>query len=251
MIKSLSPYYLNISFVSPLTGVTCTAYTLQIFVWDGLKNTPPATPSYEMTKQNSASSTGLDKVNIAMLVNDYIDFEPQQMTNTNLYDGNNQRWVKTQIIYTTSDILDLDLVQLPNTVLLVQGYGYGLDGENSQPPTNKVLLSGNEFKVQRSGFFNLPILIDEEVDTNEIVLTDVSLVSGTTFSYSFTSTFIFTQLYSEVRTPATTTWSVPLLFTGTTSPQNRVVSLGGFETRIFAYNESTGTNIYSNIITYL
>jgi len=251
MIKSLSPYYINVSFRSPLTLEICTAYTLQIFVWDGLKNNPPSTPSYSVTKQNPSTSSGIDKINIARLVNDYIDFTAQPITGTGIYDGNNQRWCKTQLIYTTTNELDLNLIQLPITVLMTQGYGYGLDGENSQVPTNKILLSGNEFKVSRNGFFVLPVLIDEQEDVNEIVLTDVVVISESTFYYSFTSTFAFTQLYSEVRPYGGDNWSVPLLFTGIDSPQTRVVSLGGFETRIFAYNESTGNNIYSNIFTYL
>jgi Bacterial Ig domain len=108
-------------------------------------------------------------VNIARLVNDYIDFLAQTNGVTELYNGNNQRWVKTEIVYTTSNILDLNLAQLPTTTLLLQGYGYGLDGQNSQPPTNKILLSGGEFKVNRGGVFNLPILIDEPTSTIDAV----------------------------------------------------------------------------------
>jgi Bacterial Ig domain len=72
-------------------------------------------------------------------------------------------------VYTTSNILDLNLTQLPTTTLLLQGYGYGLDGQNSQPPTNKILLSGGEFKVNRGGVFNLPILVDEPTSTIDAV----------------------------------------------------------------------------------
>jgi len=198
MIKSLSPYYLNISFVSPLTGATCTAYTLQVFVWDGLKNTPPIEPSYSKTKPNLATSTGIDKVNIARLVNDYIDFiPPNNSTLIGAYAANNQRWVKTQIIYTTANALDLDVIQLPTTVLLLQGYGYGLDGENAQPPTNKILLSGEEFKVNRGGFFSLPILIDEPVstinavdETIDIYFQDTILSVLTNDNLGFTPTII-------------------------------------------------------------
>jgi hypothetical protein len=144
-----------------LTNETATAYTLKIYVWNGLKNTAPSTASYQVTKGNPTLSGGSDKVNIARLVNDYIDFLAQTSGLTGLYNGNNQRWVKAEIIYKTSNVLDLDLAQLPATTLLLQGYGYGLDGQNSQPPTNKILLSGDEFKVNRGGVFNLPILIDE------------------------------------------------------------------------------------------
>ena len=38
MIKTLSPYYINIPFVSPLTSLVCTSYTLKIYIWKGLKN---------------------------------------------------------------------------------------------------------------------------------------------------------------------------------------------------------------------
>jgi hypothetical protein len=175
MIKSLSPYYLTIPFKSPLTNEICTAYTLKVYVWNGLKNTPPATANYQVTKGNPTLSGGNDKINIARLVNDYIDFLAQTTGATGLYNGNNQRWVKTEIVYTTSDILDLNVAQIPTTTLLLQGYGYGLDGQNSQPPTNKILLSGDEFKVNRGGIFNLPILIDEPTSTINAVDETISI----------------------------------------------------------------------------
>jgi len=152
MIKSLSPYYLYIPWISPLTSAVSTAYTLRVYVWDGLKLSPPATASYTMTKPNLATSSGTDKLDISQLINDYIDFEPN---------GNNQRWVKTTVVYTTIDEDDLDVVQLPSTKLMLQGYGGGLDGENAQPPTNKILISGTDFKVFRNGYFNFPFMISE------------------------------------------------------------------------------------------
>jgi len=94
------------------------------------------------------------------LVNDFIEFTPQLGAGTGLYDGNNQRWVKTAVIYNTGNPIDTDVVQLQTTVLMLRGYGYGMEGENPQPPANRILLQGTEFKVQRDGFFNLPIIID-------------------------------------------------------------------------------------------
>lgn len=159
MIKSLSPYYVTIPFVSPLTGVTCSKYTLKIYVWDGLKSAVPAVASYSMTKTNPTTSTGSDKINIARLINDFIDFEPQQSATTGLINGINQRWCKTTVTYTTTDEEDFNLEQLETTDLMVKGYGYGMDGVNSGTPLNRILLSGIEFKVNRTGFFNLPIKI--------------------------------------------------------------------------------------------
>ena len=160
MIKSLSSYYINIPFLSPLTSDVALEYTLLIWVWNGLKFDPPVTPTYSKTKRNIDNSVNTDKINIARLVNDFIEFTPQLGAGTGLYDGNNQRWVKTAVIYNTGNPVDTDVVQLQTTVLMLRGYGYGMEGENPQPPANRILLQGTEFKVQRDGFFNLPIIID-------------------------------------------------------------------------------------------
>ena len=160
MIKSLSSYYINIPFLSPLTSDVAIEYTLLIWVWNGTKFNPPVEPTYSKTKKNIDSSVDTDEINIARLVNDFIEFTPQLGAGTGVYDGNNQRWVKTAVIYNTGNPIDTDVVQLQTTVLMLKGYGYGMQGENPQPPTNRILLQGTEFKVQRNGFFNLPIIID-------------------------------------------------------------------------------------------
>jgi len=251
MIKSLSPYYVNIPFVSPLTGATAISYTLNLFIWNGAKNDPPAEPQYQITKTNPTSSTGTDKINIARLVNDYINFIPNKSSVTELNDGNNQVWVRQEVEYTTSDEDDNGVLQLAETVLCLKGYGYGLDGENSQPPTNKILIPIQDYKVNRNGFFNVPILIDEPVDDSELVITDVVNTSGSIFEYTFTENFTYLTLQAQVRATSLSVWSTPTTFAGLTSPQSRNISLGGsFETRIFAFNELTGNVIYSNIFEY-
>ncbi len=250
MIKSLSPYYLSIPLVAPLSGLTCTSYTLQIYVWNGVKATVPASTTYEITKDNPTASTGNDEIDIALLINDFIDFAPFDTLNTELIDGFNQYWVKTQILYTTADMDDY-VANYEDTVLMTAGYGYGMGGANQQVPSNNILLTGTEFKVNRNGFFVLPIMIQETTDTSSLVLTSVVLDTGSTYDYAFTSNFSFTQLYSQVRVDSGSAWSTALLFPGTTSPQSRIVSIGFvFQTRIYAFNPATGNIRYSNIIDY-
>lgn len=174
MIKSLSPYYLNIPWISPLTSTICVAYTLRIYVWDGLKSNPPATASYIMTKDNLSNSSGMDKLDISQLINDYIDFEPN---------GNNQRWVKTTVTFHTTNEDDWDVPQLPTTNLMLQGYGGGLDGENAQPPVNNILMTGTEFKVFRNGYFNFPFIASESVTTSATVKSYPSLNINDTFTF--------------------------------------------------------------------
>jgi len=251
MIKSLSPYYVNIPFVSPLTGATAITYTLNLFIWNGLKNSPPAEPQYQITKENPTGSIGTDKINIARLVNDYINFEPNKSFITELNNGNNQVWVRQEVEYTTSDEDDNGVLQLAETVLCLKGYGYGLEGENPQPPDNKILIPIQDYKVNRNGIFNVPILINEPTDASELVITDVVNTSGSTFEYTFTENFTYLTLQAQVRATSLDVWGTPTTFSGLTSPQSRIVSLGGsFQTRIFAYNESTGNVIYSNIFDY-
>ena len=160
MIKTLSPYYLSIPFVDPVTSETCTAYTLKLYVWDGVKATPPTGASYSFTKSNPTSSTGSDKINVARLLNDFIDFAPATGTSTSLIDGDNQRWVKFTLTYTVP-IDGLGDEQDVSTELVLKGYGYGMEGENAQPKASRLLLDGVEFKVNRTGVFNVPIKILE------------------------------------------------------------------------------------------
>lgn len=163
MIKTLSPYYITIPFVDPITEDTCTAYTLKLYVWDGVKATPPVTESYVLTKNNPTSSTGSDKVNIARLLNDFIDFMPATGTAISLIDGDNQRWCKLTLTYTTlvEEIPTLGTEQDYLTDLVIKGYSYGMEGENATINSNRILMSGVEFKVNRTGVFNVPIKILE------------------------------------------------------------------------------------------
>ena len=61
MIKSLSPNYITIPWLSPLTGEVSSAYKLQIFIWDGLKASVPIAPYYEISKSNLTTSAEMTK----------------------------------------------------------------------------------------------------------------------------------------------------------------------------------------------
>lgn len=157
MKKALSPYYKTIPFVSPLTGATCTSYTLNVYVWAGLEASVPVTNSYSFTKSNPTASVLSDKVNLSGIIESLITVVPIKSSITSLLDSTNQRWVKTEVIYTTADPLDDDVKQLETTELFCRGYAYGDEGENTDTPTNKILAPNIEYKVFRGGFFCLPI----------------------------------------------------------------------------------------------
>lgn len=187
MIKSLSPYWLYIPLVSPITSLTCTDFTLEVFVWNGDKGNPPTTPSYEATIKNPTASTGNKRVDIANLISDFVDFTQQEGTGTELINGNNQNWVKWRTYYTTTDETDATTPSNQNVELMTRGYAYGMDGENTSTPANKILLSGNEFKVSRNSVFVLPIEIEQsETPTPSITINSITNVSGNTYEMAIT-----------------------------------------------------------------
>ena len=157
MIKTLSPHYIVVPLVNPDTLVVCGSYVLNIYVWDGNKSAVPSEPEYVMTKINAAASSGSDRINISHIVNDFIDFKLEHPEATSLENGNNQVWVKTEVYY---DDEPEDAKQ-ESILLATKGYGWFMEGNNPQLPGNKILLTGDEFKANRNGYFILPILINE------------------------------------------------------------------------------------------
>jgi len=164
MIKTLSPYYIFIPRVNPNTSIVCGSYTLKLYVWQGNKTAVPSTPDYEITKINASNSNQTDKVDIARIVNDFIDFNCVQSTVTSLENGDNQYWTKTEVYYDDQPLV----AQNKNILLSMKGYGYFMEGQNPQIPNNKILLEGDEFKVSRSGYFVLPIMMDAPPDYNAL-----------------------------------------------------------------------------------
>jgi len=249
MIKSLSPYYVSIPFVSPLTSLTCTAYTLRLYVWNGVKGTPPATPSYEITKTNPTASTGNDTINIARLVNDFVDFISVNGTTTELVDGDNQVWVKWDTFYETTNPLDATTPSNSNTQLMLQGYGYGIEVQNPQPPTNKILIPIIDYKVNRNGFFNVPILIDEtEVILGTLVITDIDFISDDQYELTFTQSGNLDEIYYRYKLSSDTEFSLGFESTFASPFTITLPTVAGtYNVQLFAYDNDNAVTIYSNI----
>lgn len=179
MIKTLSPYYITTSWISPLTSLTATSYTLDIFVWNGGKGNSGTIPTYSITKTNIENSVLTDDIDISKIVNDFLEIRPVSSDVTDNINGDNQIWCKTQVYYTTSDTNELNTPQNITTQLVLKGYGYGMDGKNAQPPSNKILLEGSEFNVNKNGVFNVPVIIDEVDSTIDAVNDSYTIVNST------------------------------------------------------------------------
>jgi hypothetical protein len=111
----------NIPFVAPLSGLTCTEFTLKVYVWSGDKLSAPTQSTWQITKKNPTGSTGSTRVNIANILTDFIQFTPQEGTGTSVIDGNNQRWIKYETFYQTTDITDSQNASNQFITLMLKG----------------------------------------------------------------------------------------------------------------------------------
>ncbi len=243
MIKTLSPHYLLIPRVNPDSSVICISYTLKIYVWSGSKSAVPSTPDYEITRVNATSTDQDDKVNIARIVNDFIDFLCVQSVVTSLENGNNQYWVKTEVYYNDQPTL----AQLQNITLSVRGYGYFMEGENPQIPNNKILLEGDEFKVSRNGYFVLPIMMDEpEPVVPFLIIESITLDEGDDYTLVFTTNIAYDAVSYRFRLEPETDWTLG----GdeiTASPFTIVIPTvsGTYNVQIFAFDPLTSEVVIS------
>lgn len=244
-IKTLSPYYVYVPLINPLTLVVCESYTLKLYVWEGSKVAAPSTPSYDITKINASNSNGTDKIDIARIVNDFIEFEYSQEVTTLIVNSDNQVWVKYAIYY--NDLTDVPSIQ--EVELGIKGYGYFLDGENPQLPVNNILLSGDEFKVNRNGYFVIPLLAEEPTVVARVLsLTDVSLDVGTVYNYSLFSNFTFSEVYIFVRPVGGTEYTPLLGIDGSVIIPDDIAD-ADFEVRATVFDNVTSQNVNSNVFT--
>ena len=155
MILTRSPYYKSVPWNRPSDGATADSYKLELFIWTGNKTTDvPLSATYSIVKENIEVSTGTDKVDVARLINDYIQNTVITGSLTGLKTTNSCVWVKHQIKYTVGANITNELVV---TDFATQGYGYGYEGENHQAPNN-MLTDVLEVDVYEDGYLMLPIV---------------------------------------------------------------------------------------------
>lgn len=172
MIRVKSPYYVITPFVSPASGETSPSYTLQVFIWSGDKDSPPAEPTIEKTKVNYENSTGNGSLEIGLMIGDYIDFTLPSfnLTTTDVvsfYNANkNNLWVKWQVIYNTGETED-ETPQLEVTKLVTKGFNYGNEGLNVE---SNITVRNYDLKSEQGGFEVIPIKLNETTSLNLSVI---------------------------------------------------------------------------------
>ena len=183
MIKTLSPHYISVPWLSPSSGTIPDSYVLEIYLWDGLKASVPVEAKYELERVNPLGKVGETGIDISNYVNDLLDISLVSGVATGLLNADSQIWVKTQVIYTIGGVEQSPEFEL--TQLAVRGYTGGMEGKNASTPVNNILAYGEEVKANRQGVFCLPVLVSETV-TTDIILTSETVVLN--FSKTATTT---------------------------------------------------------------
>lgn len=203
MIKTLSPYYITTPWLSPLTGLKATSYTLEVFIWNGGKGNSGYIPTYTIEKENVEQSISTDEVNISRIVNDFVNVRPVDTDTTESINADNQIWVKTQVYYTTSDTNESAYPQNVSVDLAIRGYTYGNEGKNAQP-TSSILIPNDEYNANKNGVFVVPVLANEidssinaVTDSYTIVNTNQDLVVTSNDDLGFTPTLV-TSVVSDL-----------------------------------------------------
>lgn len=166
MIKTLSPHYKTITWLSPSSMTVPDKYILELYIWDGLKASPP-TVTYEIENVNPLGLTGSTDVNISRYINDILTTSLVSSTTTELLDSDSQVWVKSQVIYYIGGVAQSP--EFIETDLALKGYGYGAEGVNNSTPTNGILAFGSEVKVNTDSFYSLPVFMSETLVTDILV----------------------------------------------------------------------------------
>lgn len=190
MILTKSPYYKSIPWENPSGGVTPTKYILQIYIWNGLKASVPASPNYEEENINPLGLSGLLDVNISPYINDVLTIATTKGSATSILDSASAVWVKTQVIYYQGGVAQS--AELVSTDLAVKGYGYGIEGKNTTIPSNNVLAFGSDVRVSSASQFTLPFKVSESVGT------DITIVSYPNNTINFSATIAATTTSAEL-----------------------------------------------------
>lgn len=164
MILTKSPHYITIPWLSPSSVIVPDKYILEIYAWNGLKTSVPATPLYEEENINPLGLSGSLDVNISSYVNDILSVSPYRGLLTGVIANNASVWVKTQVIYYMEGVAQSP--EFVSTDLAVRGYGYGIEGKNTTTPANDILAYGTEIKVSSQSNFILPFKASETLATD-------------------------------------------------------------------------------------
>ena len=152
-----SPHYINIPFVFETT----TAANVDVYVWDGDVNTPPASATYSLTIPRPTIDFAEFNIDISNLIGESLEPKPiiqaSDATARVNSTADSVKWVKYIASYedTTETIA--------NTIglfIATDGYGYYNEGANPTKPDDLILTNSRTRQISRNGIGLIPYVND-------------------------------------------------------------------------------------------
>lgn len=165
MILTRSPYYKIVPWRRPSDNEIVDSYKLELFIWTGDKVTDkPLFSTYDITKENIQNAEDDDKIDIARLIEDYIENTVIDVSTTGIQSGNCTVWVSHQVQYSVGANITQELQE---TDFATKGYGYGFEGENYES-TMVLLTDSIELDAHNESMVFVPI--NRELTTNDLTI---------------------------------------------------------------------------------
>ena len=172
MILSRSPFYINTVLSSSF--VDSVKYTLDIQARSG--SALETQDTYELTKAKPSEAFTNLFLDISNLIRDFYVFAPFSITD--LQTGGVQKARESEVLSVDISTLESDSLGTPftasnSTEECADGYGYFLEGQNTQP-ASKTLLSHRNYKMDARGYFLFPF---RQVTESEVLTVDSTPVA--------------------------------------------------------------------------
>lgn len=169
-----SPHYVSTNFNLPTT----TKATIDVKVWSGDLDTPPASPTYSLTRiRPTVDAIDLD-TNLSEIVRSQLKPKvPTFALNTAEQivssDSNSVKWI--QYVASFTDKVN-NIPDVTGTFAAIDGFGYHSQNANPGKPTNRILLSNiTNRQVARNGIVLIPFINDGEIFEVAAPLSDTTI----------------------------------------------------------------------------
>ncbi len=229
MIKVLSPYYIEVPYTNPATEVVCEFFTIELYVFTGLKNQLDTPLVYGKTIKNPESLDTTIKIDISNFVAEFVPI-------------NGACWERVQVLYNDSSLPEIQSIKLAS-----KGYTYGIEAQNQE--VSGILTTGLEHKLARSQTFVLKILAEETI-VPEATLTITSITETTAPLYDlvWSNTESVINIYYKYRLDGTTDWTLGFTLITVSPIEIELPSVAGdYEVQIFGFDNINSVMVFSNI----
>jgi len=229
MIKVLSPYYIAVPYVNPTTEVVCEFFTLEVYIYTGLKNQLDPPLIYSKTIKNPEALETSIKIDISNFASEYVPI-------------NGACWVKAQVYYSDSPIVQLGFLKLAS-----KGYTYGIEAQNQE--VDGILTTGLEHKIGRNQTFVLKILAEESTPPTALIeIVSITETTAPDYDLVWDCNYVILTIIYSYREVGDLVWidSAEQLATNPLAITLTLTS-GDYEVKIRGIDITTGIDVTSDI----